>query len=835
MLFRVAASLALTASLSLVARLAPAQTCALAPPAFAGHNFPSVGSPLDSADFEVTNAFPALTFTRPVFLTSAPDGTDRIFVVEQAGRVRVFPNDPGVTASKLFLDLTSLVQSQGNEQGLLGLAFDPAYAANGYFYVNYTAPASSCLGGRIECTKIVRYRVSGGDPDAADPFSALELLEYAQPDNDHNGGMLAFGPDGMLYIASGDGGDNQDPNGQNLTTRLGKILRIDPARPAPYIPPDNPFAGDPTKAREIWLYGLRNPWRFSFDRASGDLWIGDVGQNAWEEIDLIPAGSGGGANLGWNVCEGSHNFAGDCAALGALAPVLEYSHGSGMGNVVVGGYVYRGASSPGIQGVYFFTDADSGRIFAWDRVSPPVDVGNVPFPSSFGEDQNGEIYVLGLFDGRVYRIEHTPGGGPGEFPALLSQTGLFSNAASLTPAPGMVEYEVAVPFWSDNAIKRRWVALPAGGRARFHADAAWELPAGTALVKHFDIPTGPGQKRRLETRVLLHQPASQGAPARWLGVTYRWNGNQTDATLLTTGLDEVISVDPGTGLQSQNYHYPASWECLQCHNGAAGDVLGLRTAQMNRSFAYPSGAANQLSTWWCAGMLDADPGNPALHDALVDPANTSAPLVTRARAWLDVNCSMCHRPGGPAPGGLDLRRQPLLAGMNVIDVPPTEGDLGIAGARRIRPGSRAQSILWARVQSAQPGVHMPPQGRAADPFAVDLLGTWIDTALFVLDSEGDGASDDADNCPYYANPGQGDADGDGRGDLCECSDQSGDGRVTVSDLIAINAAIFNPGSVTPLCDGNGDRRCNVSDLVAANLEIFVRNSSVCARQPVPGP
>jgi uncharacterized repeat protein (TIGR03806 family) len=640
----------------------------------------------------------------------------------------------------------------------------------------------------------------------------------------------------MLYIAAGDGGPFQDENAQRLTTQLGKILRIDPGIAAPYIPPGNPYGADPSKAREIWHYGLRNPWRFSFDRATGDLWIGDVGQSDWEEINFLPAGSPGGVNFGWNVCEGSHDYAGNCAALGAHLPALEYSHTSGMGVAVVGGYVYRGAAAPGIQGVYFFGDARSGRVFAWDRPSAPIDVGNVPFLSSFGEDRDGELYVLGLFDGRVYRIEHNAAGSSGEFPALLSQTGLFSDVGSLTPAPGLVEYEVAVPFWSDNASKRRWVALPAGARARFFADSPWELPVGTALVKHFDIPTGAGQTRRLETRVLLHQPETQSAPARWLGVTYRWNANQSDASLLTAGLDELVDVDLGSGPQTQPYHYPASWECVQCHNSAAGDVLGLRTAQMNRSFSYPSGTANQLAAWWCAGMLDADPGNPAHQDALVDPADSGSPLVLRARSWLDVNCSMCHRPVGPAPGGLDLRRQPLLAAMNVIDVPPTQGDLGIAGARRILPGSHTQSILWERVQSHQIGVHMPPQGRAADPLAVDLLGSWIDTGLLVLDSDADGASDETDSCPYYANPDQGDVDGDHRGDLCECGDQNGDGRNTVSDLVAINVAIFDPGLATPLCDGNGDRRCNVSDVIAANIEIFSPTStSICARQPVAGP
>jgi len=780
---------------------AGAQTCPLAPPAFAGHALPLDGPPLQPGDFRLVAAFPALSFTRPVFLTFAPDGSNRIFVVEQAGRIRVFPNSPAVSASSLFLDITSRVQSIGNEQGLLGLAFDPGFASNGFFYVNYTAPASDCIGANIECTKIVRYRVSATHPDAAAAQSAFELLQYAQPDNDHNGGMLAFGPDGMLWIASGDGGDFQDANAQDLTLRLGKILRIDPAAAAPYVPSDNPFAADPGKAREIWHYGLRNPWRFSFDRLTGDLWIGDVGQNFWEEIDFFPAGHAGGADLGWNLCEGTHDFAGNCAALGATAPLFEYSHHSGMGFAVVGGYVYRGTAAPALSGAYLFGDAGSGRIFAWDRRSPPAEIGNVPALSSFGEDQQGEIYALGLLDGSVYRVTQSAGGGGG-FPALLSQTGLFSSTATLAPSAGLVAYDLVAPFWSDSAIKRRWVALPAGTRTGFDPDRPWELPTGSVVVKHFDAPLGAGQTRRLETRVLLHQPAGALGPAHWVGVTYKWNANQTDANLLTAGLDEPITVNTGAGPQLQNYHYPASFECLQCHNGAAGGVLGLRTAQLNRSVTYPGGTANQLSAWSCAGMLDENPGDPAGHDVLTDPSSATAPRTLRARAWLDVNCSMCHRPGGPAPGGFDLRRTPLLGAMNVIGVLPSEGTLGIVNARRIAPGSRSQSVLWARVQSDQIGVHMPPQGRIADPFAVALLGDWIDGDLSMLDSDADGHADASDNCPYVPNSDQHDGGGvglisraDGIGDVCQCGDVWGsDGRIISTDAYVLRASLVSSGT-----------------------------------------
>jgi uncharacterized repeat protein (TIGR03806 family) len=512
--------------------------------------------------------------------------------------------------------------------------------------------------------------------------------------------------------------------------------------------------------------------------------------------------------------------------------VFEYSHTSGTGFAIVGGYVYRGVAAPALSGAYVFGDAGSGRVFAWDRTSAPIDVGIVPALSSFGEDQRGEIYALALFDGTVYRIVQTAGGGGGGFPVLLSQTGLFSDVANLTPAAGMVEYSVAVPFWSDNASKRRWIALPAGSRAAFDGRAAWTLPPRTALVKHFEVPAGGGKTRRLETRVLLRQPASATAAARWVGVTYRWNLSQTDASLLTTALDEAITIDTGAGPQLQTYHYPAAFECLQCHNSAAGSVLGLRTAQMNRSFSYPGGTANQLTAWSCAGMLTGNPVNPAQLETLADPANPSIPRTLRSRAWLDVNCSMCHRPGGPAPGGLDLRRDPLLGAMNAIDALPTQGDLGISGARRILPGSANQSLLWARVQSTQAGVHMPPQGRAADSLAVSLLGDWINTDLFVLDSDADGRADASDDCPSWPNPDQADTDGNGIGNLCECGDQNGDGRVDVRDLVAVSSAIFNPSLATPLCDTNADDTCNVVDIVGINRRVFGA-AALCARHPAP--
>jgi len=349
-------------------------------------------------------AFPNLRFIQPVVLAYPDDGTNRLFVVLQHGLVRVFDNDPDVTAIETFLDIRQRVSTRGNEEGLLGLAFHPRYESNGHFYVCYSAASP-------RRSVVSRYSVSQSDPAAADPDSELVILEVPQPFSNHNGGQILFGPDGYLYIGLGDGGSRADPrgNGQNTTTLLGAILRIDVDSPSPGanygIPPDNPFAdGQGVARREIWAYGLRNPWRFSFDRATGDLWAGDVGQDRFEEIDLIEPGR----NYGWNVMEGTHCFAStDCDQAGLALPVIEYSMRPECS--VTGGYVYRGSRLPSLYGAYLYADFCSGRVWALRhdgaQVAEQAEIAQgLTSISSFGEDPAGEVYVLS-FDGNIYRFQ----------------------------------------------------------------------------------------------------------------------------------------------------------------------------------------------------------------------------------------------------------------------------------------------------------------------------------------------------------------------------------------------------------------------------------------------
>ncbi|MBT4499594.1 MAG: glucose sorbosone dehydrogenase, partial [Gemmatimonadetes bacterium] len=351
-------------------------------------------------EMQLRRIFSNISLAQPVFLTHAGDGSDRIFVVERAGRILVFPNRDDVDTAALFLDLRDAINSGPGEAGLLSIAFHPRYVANGLFYVYYT------YGGLI--SRISEFHVSTGDPDRADISGERILLEIRQPAGNHNGGQLAFDPDGYLYIGLGDGGaaDDRYKNGQNPTTLLGSILRIDVDRTDDgleyAIPPENPFIDHPEGRREeIWAWGLRNPWRFSFDLLTGDLWVGDVGQNRWEEIDLIERGG----NYGWNAMEGSHCFnpPTDCRTDGLILPIAEYDHGAGRS--VTGGYVSRGSRLVRLQGTYLYGDFVTRTIwglrYADGRVTESQVVARSPSPvASFGEDESGEVYVVG-YDGKI--------------------------------------------------------------------------------------------------------------------------------------------------------------------------------------------------------------------------------------------------------------------------------------------------------------------------------------------------------------------------------------------------------------------------------------------------
>jgi glucose/arabinose dehydrogenase len=371
---------------------------------------PVISSPLIGGEIRLVDAFPNISFFKPIFLTHPGDGTNRLFVVQQTGLIMVFNNDPATASVSTFLDVSGKLSAKGGEEGLLGLAFHPQFATNGVFFINYTAPNPLR-------TVVAKYHVSAANPSVADTAGEV-VLEVNQPYTNHNGGMLAFGPDGYLYIGMGDGGSGGDPqnNGQSLTTLLGKILRIDVNSQSQnykyVIPPDNPFVGNFNGYREeIWAYGLRNPWRFSFDRTTGLLWAGDVGQSDWEEVDIIERGK----NYGWRIMEGFSCYEPHtgCDKTGLTLPVVSYSHTEGQ--AITGGYVYRGSLCPDLVGTYLYGDYGTRRVWRLKTEAGSVISDSLLFLapsliSSFGEDNSGELYVTSYSSTtstQIYRFDQT--------------------------------------------------------------------------------------------------------------------------------------------------------------------------------------------------------------------------------------------------------------------------------------------------------------------------------------------------------------------------------------------------------------------------------------------
>lgn len=681
-----------------------------------------------SATIGTERAFPNLRFRdpvtqgskNPVFMLQAPGDASRWFVVERFGAVRVFDNNPDVATSSVVIDIGSRVESTCAECGLLGIAFHPNFPATPRVYLSYTSVQSTAGGPDSRLSEFT-------SPDGGltlDPNSERIVLAINTRHVHHHGGGIAFGPDGFLYLGMGDGNSARPiDDAQLLTTLLGKMIRIDirgTTGTALYrIPADNPFAASttlcgvngsgPQNCPEIYAWGFRNPWRWSFDRQTGDFWVGDVGEATIEEVDRVVRGG----NYGWRCFEGTRNTGLDCNSPPdpLLPPIAEYEHT--LGAAVTGGYVYRGTAVPGLVGRYVFGDFASGRIWhiANDtqptvRVTDGFDSGlNI---SSFAEGNDGELYVVNI-QGDLHRITASGGGGAG-VATQLSATGCVDPANPTLPASGLIPYAPNAAFWSDGAVKERWIGLPDGQNITVGADGDWAFPNGTVLVKNFRLG-----RQLIETRLFMRHPDGV-----WAGYSYEWNAQATDATLVRGGKQVTIG--------GQTWIYPGEGQCLQCHTQAAGRSLGLETRQLAFNITYPQTRrdAHQLVTLNAINTLTPPVANPTDEVPYPNPTGTAGTLNERARAYLHTNCSQCHRPGGPTTANMDLRYATALADTHACDVVPGLGDLGITDARLIAPGSPDRSVLPARMNVRGVAEAMPPVGSArADAEGVTLIRNWI--------------------------------------------------------------------------------------------------------------
>ncbi len=651
-----------------------------------------------NTNIQLEDAFPNLSIASLVGLYQSPGDDSRWYAMSQSGRVFWFDNSPSAIILNDFADLTSLVRHQG-EQGLLGMAFDPQYATNGRVYFSYVNNNSQSI--------IARLVNQGSLPLDINNLDILFTL--AQPASNHNGGHIAFGPDNFLYLGFGDGGGSGDTynNGQNTQSLHSSIMRIDVSGTDYTIPSDNPFVNDPNVLDEIYAYGLRNPWRWSFDSQTGELWVADVGQDTYEEVDIVQAGD----NLGWPVMEGNHCFnSGSCDTDGLNLPVAEYDHSNGDCSIT-GGFVYRGQNIPSLQGHFLYGDFCTGTIRSVVRQAGQsylaqqllISGQNI---SSFAQGTDGEVLVLSI-GGKIYRISDSQAG-TGNIPTNLSATGCFASTENKSYPDFVVPFDIESKLWSDGEQKTRLFAIPDGTSINTLSDGDFIYPDQSILIKNFI-----NNNTYLETRLFMKHVTG------WVGYSYRWSDDQMDAVLVAGVLPEAISVN------NIPHTIPSRGQCFSCHTSAVNISLGTEASQLNFIMTYPNNVqGNQLDALAGTGYLNAKPDASQITSmASID--DNSATIESRARSYLHANCSGCHRPAGPA-SQIDFRIQTSLADTMACDQVPASGGLSISDARIIAPGDSGRSVLITRMQSLDTNVRMPPLAtQQVDIQAVDIMSQWI--------------------------------------------------------------------------------------------------------------
>ncbi|RRQ48854.1 T9SS C-terminal target domain-containing protein [Maribacter algicola] len=739
---------------------------------FLNGNFPDKSA----SDEKYQIAFPNLSFDSPLTFSTIPN-TNNLIVAQQNGMIFQFENNNNVTQKNIVADLSSKVGVVW-DGGFLGLAIHPEFGHlnKNYFYIYYTTkdgqernyPDSFVSG--FGCNRedywggfLILERISV-DPNTLTriPGEDLIMIKRRMFSSTHRGGGLTFGNDGFLYLATGDQSAYAKP--QDITTNLdGGVLRLDVDQNSAKshnvirtlseggrfldeisgigygIPNDNPFPSpDGSHFEEYYSIGHRNPHRMTLDKITGSIFIGEVGENRHEEINRVIAGK----NYGWPVYEGDYYRGTACVGLldgmAHESPLLTFPRSDA--NAIIGGYVYRGSEMSQYFGKYICADYGVGEeIWAVDPNDGSFEVITQFSPTniiSFGQDQQGELYLLS--EGNNVKLYKLTQGGPfqGNLPQLLSETGAFSNLENLVPNEGLVPYDLIESFWSDGAEKKRWMVIPNDGthdqvdeQIQFSENGNWGFPIGTVLIKHFELPldaNNPSLTKRLETRFSVK--ASDGS---FYFVTYKWNNEETDAVLLNSGLDENIEIRNSNGSTSiQKWTYPSTQDCVACHNPATGGSLGPRTRYLNSQYTYEKTGvrANQLVTLSHLGILnqvidDSRTQNYLTYKALNDG---SATLDEKARSYLDLNCAYCHRPGGTGDRAqFDLQLFNSLQETGLL----TSGintPLGISGEKILYAGDASKSILYHRINSDDPSIMMPPIAKnKINEEGVVLIENWI--------------------------------------------------------------------------------------------------------------
>ncbi|MBL9130319.1 MAG: PQQ-dependent sugar dehydrogenase, partial [Verrucomicrobiaceae bacterium] len=655
------------------------------------------GSPDAPKPFVAEPAFTGIKLDNGLEMIAMP-GARRFAAVENGGKVFTFADAPETDAQHLLIDLKAL---HADLSHAYGIAFHPKWRENGLVFITYT------IGDKLaDGTKLSRFKLSQQEPPVLDPKSETVLLTWLC--GGHNGASIQFGPDGMLYISTGDATAPSPPDslktGQDLSDLLSSILRIDVDHEengkAYAIPKDNPFLKTPKAMPEIYAFGFRNPWKISFDK-QGRLWCGDVGWELWEMIHLVPKGG----NHGWSAMEASQPIMPETKGPGdIIPPVAAHPHTEAAS--ITGGYVYRGSRFPELRDAYIYGDYETGKIWAlWhdgQKVTRREEIADTPHKIvTFSQSDDGELYWMDYQkETRTYRFARNPAvGKPSQFPRKLSETGLFADTAAQTPAAGVFPFEIAEPMWQDGATASRFLALPGDQRIKTTTSGnppkqsfKVDWPVGSVLARTITL------KRKIETQVLHFDGET------WNGYSYRWNEAQTDAELVGADGEEFA-------IAKQPWRIHGRAECARCHNNWSGFVLGFQPDQL----ASIDGKRAEE-----AALFDG-PFFERLKSRLVSSHDANADLESKARSWLHANCAHCHRRHGGGSVQLMVNADLPTAETMMFGEKPVRGDLSLVDARVIASGKPQQSVLLARIARSGNG-HMPMIGaREVDPHGFKLL------------------------------------------------------------------------------------------------------------------